>query len=110
LSELEKVAELWYRMGFRDKIVSPEELKCTGCSKDLDCTYKVNNCEHLAGKNNCGECEIFPCDRMNLIFDKTDAFALICRKKCTESEYLQLENAFFNKRKILNEINDRIKE
>jgi hypothetical protein len=107
--ELEKVAELWFRMGFRNSIVSPEELICNGCSKELDCAHKINNCEHLAGKTNCGECDIYPCKRLNVIFEKTDKFAWICRKKCSDSEYLQLEKAFFNKRKILNEANKRVK-
>jgi Protein of unknown function (DUF3795) len=109
ITELEKAAELWFRLGFRDKIVAPEELKCEGCSKEIDCAYKINNCEHLAGKNNCGECDIYPCDRLNSIFEKTDKFARICRKKCSDSEYLQLEKAFFNKRTILNDINKKVK-
>jgi hypothetical protein len=30
--ELNKVAELWYRVGLRDTVVSNEEISCSGCS------------------------------------------------------------------------------
>lgn len=30
--ELEQVAKLWYRVGWRDRIVSADEIACGGCS------------------------------------------------------------------------------
>ncbi len=30
--ELFEAAELWYRIGWRDRLVSKEEIKCDGCS------------------------------------------------------------------------------
>ena len=38
-AELRNVAELWYRVGWRDMVVSNEEITCTGCSSHKDCTY-----------------------------------------------------------------------
>ena len=37
--ELEKVAELWFRIGWRDRIVPIEEIRCTGCTSHKQCTY-----------------------------------------------------------------------
>ena len=39
--ELNNVAELWYRVGWRDTIVSHNEIRCTGCSSHKDCTYQL---------------------------------------------------------------------
>lgn len=42
--ELNKVAKLWYKVGWRDRVVSNEEIRCTGCSSDKQCTYKLVDC------------------------------------------------------------------
>lgn len=31
-AELKRVAELWYRVGWRDMVVTNEEITCSGCS------------------------------------------------------------------------------
>lgn len=41
---LRKVAELWYRVGWRVHIVPNEEIKCTGCSFHKQCTYHLVEC------------------------------------------------------------------
>lgn len=107
--EFKKIAELWCRLGFRDKLISPEELKCTGCSKDIDCAHQLNNCEYSNGKSSCGECDLFPCDKINAAFQKTEKIKEICRTKCTDSEYEILNKAFLMKRQILAEINANYK-
>jgi hypothetical protein len=107
--ELGKIVELWYRLGFRNIIVSAEELKCTGCSSDNACAYQINNCNHLSGKHNCGECDLFPCEKINAAFQKTEELKDICREKCTDLEYLKLGKAFLNKKQILTEINDNFR-
>ena len=42
--ELKAVAQLWYRVGWRDKIVSNDEIKCFGCSSHKKCTYQLFYC------------------------------------------------------------------
>ncbi len=42
--ELEAVAELWYRVGWRNHVVSKEEISCTGCSSHKQCTYQLVEC------------------------------------------------------------------
>ena len=36
--ELKAVAELWYKAGWRDRVVSNEEIVCSGCSLHKQCT------------------------------------------------------------------------
>lgn len=109
IQELEKIAELWYRLGLRDKILSPEELKCTGCNKDKFCSHNINKCEYLDGINNCGECDNFPCDKIISVFQKTDNADETCRDKCSDSEYNSLSKAFLMKRQVLTDINENYK-
>ena len=71
-TELERIAQLWFRLGFRDRVVSANEIKCNGCQKKPDCSYGLTNCEHLIGKENCGECKFFPCPKFNAVFKKSD--------------------------------------
>ncbi len=104
-NELEAVAELWYKLGFRDTILSNEEIRCNGCNKGKICHYSISSCEHLNGKKNCGECNKFPCDKISVVFRKTEQYAINCRNKCTEKIYEQLHHAFFMKEEILTAIN-----
>jgi hypothetical protein len=109
LKGLEKLSELWYRVGFRDKIISPGELKCCGCRKENPCTTKINICDHLVEKTNCGECDLFPCEKINIAFQKAEDLKDICKTRCTDSEYQLLSRAFLNKKQILTEINRNYK-
>ena len=44
---LKSFAELWFKLGFRPKVIDPEEIKCLGCTKEMACSNGINNCEHL---------------------------------------------------------------
>jgi hypothetical protein len=105
--ELEKIAQLWYRLGFRDRIVSVEEIKCSGCNKKTDCSYGITTCEHLAGIDNCGECKHFPCPAFDEIFRKTKLGSEICILRCISDEYSSLKKAFFSKKETLTEIHQK---
>jgi hypothetical protein len=105
-AEFVKIAELWFRLGFRERIVSAGELKCNGCSKDLECAHLINTCEHLKDKYNCGECDLFPCDKLNAAFQKSEKINKLCKAKCTALEFEKLSRAFLMKRQILSEINE----
>jgi hypothetical protein len=102
---LKNFSKLWFKLGFRPKVVDPEEIKCLGCNKDMACSNEINNCIHLKSIKNCGECDHFPCKKINAVFEKTDTTSKICKEKCTESEYKVLCTAFFMKQQILTKIN-----
>ncbi|MDE5935958.1 MAG: DUF3795 domain-containing protein, partial [Ruminococcus sp.] len=50
--DLSDTAELWHKIGWRNIIVSNEEIKCTGCSSSKQCTYQLVECIKLHGVKN----------------------------------------------------------
>ena len=99
--ELEHTAELWYRIGYRDHIVSNEEIACSGCCEDNWCRYKVVKCVNTRDIDNCGQCSQYPCDNIKECFEVTRSFEPFCKQACTEEEYETIRKAFFEKEKNL---------
>ena len=98
-AELRHTAELWMKIGYRDRVVSTEEISCTGCKPENWCRYHVAKCCDEHGIGTCGECREYPCERIQECFAVTKSFEPDCRKACTEAEFRQLETAFFEKEK-----------
>jgi hypothetical protein len=105
--ELNRVAKMWFRFGFRDHIVDPEEIKCNGCDKQKPCSYGLYDCKHIEGKSNCGECNFFPCGKFELVFEKSNRTDNICKELLNTTEYAQIKRAFFMKQEILNGIHNQ---
>ena len=99
--ELRHTAELWLKIGYRDRLVSNEEITCCGCRPENWCRYRVISCCEDRGIENCSECADFPCDNMRECFAVTKSFEPKCREICTEAEYQQLKKAFFEKEENL---------
>lgn len=99
--QLQHTAELWMKIGYRDHIVSNEEISCTGCKPENWCRYKVVKCCEDRGIKTCAECIEYPCANMKECFEVTKSFEPQCRKVCIDEEYEQLKKAFFEKEKNL---------
>ena len=99
--ELQHTAELWMKIGYRDHIVTNEEISCTGCKPENWCRYHVVKCCQERGISTCGDCSDYPCDSMKECFEVTRSFEPACRKVCTDEEYKLLKTAFFEKEKNL---------
>lgn len=95
--ELEKVAELWYRVGWRDRIVSNEEIRCTGCSSHKQCTYKLVECTKEHHVKKCSQCHEFPCKKISDMLKRSKEYQEKCRQVCSQEEYRMLEKSFFDK-------------
>ncbi len=95
--ELQAVAELWYRIGWRDRIVKNDEIKCSGCSSHKQCTYQLVDCTREHGVEKCNQCNHFPCDKIAQMLLRSKEYQKRCKEVCSESEYGQLEKAFFDK-------------
>ena len=95
--ELGIVAELWYRVGWRDRIVSNEEIRCTGCDSHKQCTYKLVECTKEHGVKKCNQCSLFPCGRISDMLERSRAYQEKCKAVCSEDEYSALCAAFFDK-------------
>ena len=95
--ELRWVAELWCRIGWRDRVVSNAEIACDGCSPDRQCTYQLVSCTREHHVARCNQCPSFPCDRIRRMLERSAAYQKRCREVCSEQEYIALEKAFFDK-------------
>ncbi len=99
--ELRHTAELWMKIGYRDHLVTNEEIACSGCKPENWCRYRAVNCCKEHGIKTCGACEAYPCDNIQQCFEVTKSFEPRCRQVCTDEEYHQLTKAFFEKEKNL---------
>lgn len=95
--EQREVATLWYRIGWRDTVISNEEIACTGCSSHKQCTYQLVECikEHKVDK--CNQCNQFPCEKILDMLERSRIYQKKCKEICSEQEYKILEKAFFDK-------------
>lgn len=101
--ELSHTALLWQKIGYRDRIVSNEEIACTGCREGNWCRYKIIQCVKEKQVDNCGLCEQYPCEKIKSCFEVTQSFEPKCKEVCTKEEYETLKKAFFEKEKNLNQ-------
>lgn len=99
--ELKKVAEFWYLVGWRDRVVSPEEIQCQGCSIHNNCRYHILACtiEHNVVK--CKECPEYSCDKIQDMLKQSDEMEAQCKRYLSECEFEQFKRAFYEKRKNL---------
>lgn len=95
--ELEAVARLWYRVGWRDTIVTKDEIKCTGCSSHKECTYQLVSCVKDHQVDKCNQCVEFPCNKIHIMLDKTKKSQELCKSLCMPEEFNILSKAFFEK-------------
>lgn len=100
--ELSHTAKLWYKIGYRDHIVTNEEIACSGCKSDNFCRFNIVKCcedKHIA---TCSDRTDYPCDTVKDCFKVTKPFEPACHEAFSEDEYKQLKKAFFEKEKNLN--------
>ena len=98
---LRHTSELWMKIGYRDSVVSNEEISCMGCRPESLCRYHVVTCCMDRGIKNCSQCDLYPCGRMKECFEITRSFESRCHDVCTEEEYRLLKKAFFEKEQNL---------
>ena len=102
--ELKHTAEMWFRIGYRDTVVSNEEIACTGCKPENWCRYNVVGCCQEKGIETCADCPEYPCGNLKKCYEVTASFIPRCREVCTKQEFGQMEKAFFEKEKNLNSL------
>lgn len=99
--ELHRTAELWYKIGYRDHVVTNKEIACTGCKEENWCRYRLVKCVNEKHIAHCDQCENYPCDVMKACFTVTGSFIPTCKKVCTPEDFETLRKAFFEKEKNL---------
>lgn len=101
---LQETALLWHRLGYRDRVVSPQEITCQGCTPSNWCRHEITKCVVKKQVDNCGECEFYPCPTILETFERTEAFAKESKKICSQEDYARLRKAFFLKKENLDKI------
>lgn len=94
---LRHVAELWYKVGWRDRIVSCEEITCEGCSSHKQCTYGLVECTRAHGVDKCNQCTLFPCEKIRDMLARSKRYHARCKEICSAEDLAALEKAFFDK-------------
>jgi len=95
--ELNKVAQLWYKIGWRDRIVSGIEINCNGCSIENNCRYKIIECVQKHKVEKCNLCEVYPCEKIKDMLEQTKQYKKKCKLICCDKDYKILNQAFFQK-------------
>ena len=103
--ELEKIKELWVRLGFRDATFSAQELTCSGCRPENKCAYpELRACAREKEIDNCGLCKVYPCELINAAFEKSEKLRSHAARVCKPGEMDALHKAFFSKRQTLDQM------
>ena len=102
--ELLRTAELWAEIGYRDHVVSVEEIACRGCTPENWCRFHVVGCCAEKGLKTCAECAEYPGENLKDCFRVTETFAPACWNACTDEEYMKIRKAFFEKEKNLSKL------
>jgi hypothetical protein len=111
LEELEKVKELWVRLGWRDKSFPASELICHGCSPEVKCAYpELRSCAYEKKIPNCGICDNYPCELVNAAWERTNRLTSNARSVCNLEEMEILNKAFLHKKQTLDKINNQSKK
>jgi len=100
--ELEQTARFWYEVGWRDHVVSNDEIRCQGCGTREKCAFMILPClkEHAVSK--CRECNDYPCGKIEEMLRRSEMKEKECRRCCTdEAEWQLLKRAFYEKEKNL---------
>lgn len=99
MSELEKVKELWVRLGLRPPDFPVEDMACHGCKPENKCAYtELRACVNAKKHDNCGLCSEYPCDLINSVFEKTEKLKDRVNDVCNQEEKDILLKAFFTKK------------
>jgi hypothetical protein len=99
--DLQRTAELWYQIGMSERLLTPEEIKCHGCSSHVKCTYHLRECIAQHHIEKCNQCQEYPCQKITDMLARSDAYQKKAEAVCSPEEYKQLCSSFFNKRENL---------
>ena len=103
--QLKEAALMWKRAGWRDAVLSPEEIVCHGCSSVSWCRYGIRECALEKGVDNCGKCQDYPCEKLLKAFERTESYAKNIKESFSKEDYECFQKAFFLKKESLDRVN-----
>lgn len=100
--ELHETAVFWHKIGWRDRVVGNDEIKCTGCGCRSVCSFMLLPCTKEHGVKMCRECDEFVCEKVRKVLASSEEKRKMCEKLCESPEEFQmLVRAFYEKEKNL---------
>ncbi len=101
--ELHQTAVFWEKAGWRDRVVSNEEISCTGCASKGVCAFGLLECVKSHGVSRCQQCREFVCEKIKKAMENSDAKKATCKNACeSEKEFELFCRSFYEKEKNLN--------
>ena len=98
--ELHETAVFWHRAGWRDHVVTNDEIKCAGCGSRPSCSFMLLPCAKEHGVTVCRECAGFPCGKVRHALDSSEQKKQGCRRACQcDEEFAMFVRAFYEKEK-----------
>ncbi len=104
--QFRRILEIYITMGHRPAGFDIKLLKCRGCRSVSACPHPdLKKCVETKKLDNCGQCETYPCPKINEVFAKTKEYFKKMKGKCSVAEIRRFEEAFAGKKKDLDDIN-----
>ena len=102
--ELRQTAEFWAKAGWRDRVVSNDEIRCGGCGSRGTCAFMLLPCLKSHQVKSCRECPEFACEKIADMLRRSAEKERQCRAACeSEAEFAMLRRAFYAKEDNLRE-------
>lgn len=96
--ELHQTALFWHQVGWRDRVVSSEEIRCQGCGTRRSCAFMLLPCLQEKGLVRCAGCGEYPCGKIARMLELSAQKEDQCRKACGEDAvFALLKRAFYEK-------------
>ncbi len=96
---LERVRDIWVRIGLREPGFPTDDMACRGCRSANRCAWPaVRGCASSRGLSNCGRCQDYPCVTILPVFESTSALTEKLDAVCSREEAGMLSRAFLRKR------------
>jgi hypothetical protein len=101
-SNQQKLSDGWYKyFGFR---LPPSEICCDGCMTDnpklIDKNCPVRSCVIEKKLDNCSQCELYACEKLNNRFVIYDEVKSRIGKEISQDDYLCFIRPYENKRRF----------
>ena len=85
-------------------------MKCYGCYFNKNCGYGIKECCLKKDIDNCGKCPVYPCNKVQKMFERTKSYSIKCKEILSSEEYELINRAFFLKKENLDKENMRFSE
>ena len=100
--ELHQTAVFWHQVGWRDRVVSNDEIRCRGCGTRKSCAFMLLPCLQEKGLDKCTDCGEHPCGKIRRMLAQSAEKEAQCRNACRhERMFILLKRAFYEKEKNL---------